>query len=437
MERWLRRLAVVSFSVSSAAMGQSVIAPLPTAPGQPIGATPANAADAGITTGAAGGTETVPQGLAATVPGVSAIEEFLTWGTVHANTHVSYQFLYGTGIQSSPGQPADTITQTVSPGVTVALGPHWVLDYEPSLRFYSDKDFHNTLDHSLSLSGGTTYGNWSFGLSQNYTRTDDPLVQTASQTGVQSCSAALNAAYSFNTKLSLEMDAGVALSFVDGGQVITNALSSTNAPLSDSQSYFGSEWLNYQLDPKVAVAVGLSGGYTSQNGGLDTADEQYLGRVVLRPGPKLTLSADGGVEDRQYLNSDQPDTWTPIFAAAVNYNLFEPTVLSLTAGRSVQPALFQSQIVENTTVGLGIQQKLLGRLQLTLGYTYISSDYIGSKVAGAQRSDQGNSYQAGLSMGFLKHGTVGTFYQYSQNSSNGKGFGYSSNQTGFTLTWAY
>lgn len=423
-------------------MGQSVLAPLPTFPGQPSVPPVANAANMGVTTGAAAGAETVPQGLAATVPGTTAIEELLAWGAVHLKTHVTYQFLYGTGVQSSPGQSQNTITQTVNPGVTLALGPHWILDYEPSLQFYSNDNFHNTFDQLLSLIGRTKYGNWSFGLSQVYSRSDEPTIQTGSQTAIQSYSPTANATYAFNDKWSVEMDAGVSLSFVDGGQVATNgsggALTNTLAggPLSDSQNYFGSQWVNYQIDPAVAVALGVSEGYTDQNGGLKTVDEQYLGRVVLRPGPKLTISADGGVEDRQFLNSGQPDSWTPIFDASAAYHLFEPTTLTMAATRSVQASLFQNQLTDSTIVSLGLRQRLLGKLQLSLGYSYASSDYAGVQSTG-QRSDVGITYSAALSMAFLKHGSIGTFYQHSDNSSNAKGFSYSSNQVGMTLTWAY
>lgn len=434
----LRGLAVLSCSIVSGAMGQSVFVPLPSIPGETPAVPAGNAPSAGVTTGAAGQTEPVSQGLAAAVPGTKAAEDFLTWGALHAKTHVTYQLLFATGVQSSPGQANDTITQTVSPGVALGLGRHWVLDYEPSLRFYSDSHFHNTFDQLLSLNGGVTYGDWAFGLSQAYVRSDEPTVQTGSQTGQQSYTGALNASHTFSDKWSLEMDAGVTLVFVDqSGNQISQTNVPVTPPLSDSQNYFASGWLNYQVDPKIGLAAGVTGGYSAQNGGLSSVNENFMGRIVLHPGEKLTLSADGGVSDTHFLNSDAPDLWSPIYAASATYHLFEPTTFSLAASRSIQPSLFQHQVADNTLVSVGVQQRLVGKLQLSLGYAYTRSDYVSSQLGSTQRADEGNSYQVGLSTSFLTHGSVGTFYQYSENSSSGKGFNFSSNQAGFTLTWAY
>ena len=441
----LRPFAALSCSIAASAMGQSVLSPLPSVPGESIPPPAANPAAAGITTGAATPAEYIPEGPVAALPGTVA-QEFWTWGETHVKTHLTYQLLYGTGIQSSPGQSQNTITHTVNPGVAITLGQHWVLDYEPSLTFFSDSHFHNTFDQSATLSGGTTYGNWSFGLSQNYTRADQPTVETASQTGIQSYTAGLSAVYHFGSKWSLETGGGVALMFVDQNQIKfkfiieTNGVReafTTNSALSDTQTYFGSEWVNYEVNPKVSLAGGVTGGYSDQSSGLTTANEQFLGRIVLHPGAKLALSADGGVEDSRYLNSNQSDLWTPTFAASATYHLFEPTTFILSANRSVDASLFQNQLVEKTGVGLGLQQRLFGKLQLTLGYSHAISDYLGSMSVLSRREDTGDSYQAGLSFAFLKHGSIGTFYEYGQNSSNEGAFGYSSHQAGLTLTWAY
>ncbi len=417
-------------------MGQGILAPLPTIPGESSTAPAANAVTAGITTGAASDTQIVPQGTAATLPGSKEVMDFLTWGAVHAKTHVTYQLLYGTGVLSSPGERSDTATQTINPGVLFALGPHWTLDYEPSLRFFSDKSFHNTVDHSLSLNGTTTYENRTLGLFQNYSRTDEPMVETGGQTGAQTYSGGGSVSYQFDNKWSLDVDAGVTLSFVDQTKD-TGSSNAIPATLSDSQNYYASEWLNYALDPKIGFATGLTEGYSDQNEGISTANEELLGRVTLRPGKKLSLSVDGGVEDQQFLNSDAPDSWSPIFAASVSYHLFDPTMLSLSASRSISASMIQNQIVESTVVNVGLQQQLLKRLQLALSYSYTTSDYSSPVKGVGSREDVGNSYQAALSFGFLKHGSIGTFFQYSQNGSSVSGFSFSSHQVGMTLSWAY
>lgn len=431
VERVLRHLAILSCSVASGAMGQSVLAPLPTVPGQTL--TPmANPAGSGITTGAAAGTEVIPQGTAATLPGL-VTGELLQWADVHVRTHVTYQFLDGTGILSSPGHNDKVVSHTLNPGATVALGPHWSLDYEPTLVYYTQGPFQNSVNQAVYLSGQTTYGNWKLGLTQGYSRSDQPLSQTASQTEMQSYSAGLSADYDFNNKWTLEMNGGADLTFVGAGQNKTNF----EAPLSDNQNYFSSAWMNYQFNSKVASAIGVSAGYSDQNGGFTSVNEQLLGRIILRPGAKLSVSVDGGVQNEQFLNSGGTTLWSPILAASINYHLFDPTTLTLSASRSVEPSLFQNQVTEDTGVSVGLTQRFLHWLQLSLSYSHSISDYIGSTSGSTQRTDTGDTYQASLSATFLRHGSVSTFYQYGRNTSTQQGFDYSSHQVGATLTWAY
>jgi hypothetical protein len=433
VERILRRLAILSCSLASGAMGQSVLAPLPTVPGQTFNPPMADPVTGGISTGAAADTPVIRQGTAATLPGL-VTGELLRWADVHVRTHVTYQFLDGNGIQSSPGQSGSVITHTINPGAAISLGPHWGLDYEPTLVYYSSGRFRNTVNQSVSLTGAASYGNWSFGLSMGYIRSDQPLVQTASQTSSQSYSFGLSANYEFNSKWTLEMNVGGGFTFVGSGQNKTNF----QAPLTDSQNYFGSGWMNYQFNSKVSAAVGLSAGYGDQTGGgFTSVNQQLLGRILLRPGEKLSLSVDGGVENQQFLNTGGVTLWNPVMAASASYAVFEPTTLTLSASRSVQSSLFANQVVENTVVGVGLAQRLLTRLQLSLSYSHSINDYIGSTTGTAQRKDTGDSYQASLGTSFLNHGSISTFYQYGRNSSSQNDFGYSSHQAGVTLTWAY
>lgn len=432
VDRILRRLAILSCSVASGAMGQSVLAPLPTVPGQTPSPPMADPLSGGISTGAAAGTQVAPQGTAAMLPGL-VTGELLRWADVHVRTHVTYQFVDGNGIQSSPGQSGNVITQTINPGATISLGPHWSLDYEPTLVYYSSRQFQNAVNQAVTLVGGSSYGNWVFGLSQGYTRSDAPMVQTASQTAQQSYSAGLNASYAFNERWSIEMNAGAGFTFVGQGQNNTNF----QAPLSDSQSYFSSDWMNYQFNSKASAAVGVSGGYGSQTGGFTSVSEQLLGRVLLLPGGKLSLSADGGVENQQFLNIGGVSLWNPVMDVSASYILFPPTTLTLSASRSVQSSLFANQVTEGTSVSAGLSQRLLGILHLSLAYSYGETDFIGSTSGTAERKDTGDNYSVSLSTSFLHHGSVSTFYQYGRNTSTLAGFSYLSHQAGFTLTWAY
>lgn len=460
---WLPRwLAVVfPFSIAGAALGQGYLVPPPgfggapstPQPGVPTWTTQQAAQQAGdqaassspsstttpgtTTTGTPGETQT-STGQTAVAPASAPVESLMEWGALHLHARMGYQFLYDSGLHDQPGKSTDTYSQTVTPGITIMVGPHVTLDYSPSFRFFSQRGFRDTIDHFVSLTAGASYGEWAFGLSQSYSKTDEPLVQTSSQTDEQDFSTGLNASYHFSDKVSFETSAGLGMSVLGGNQTVQTG--GTNAPLAltDSTAYSLSEWVDYKFDQKLDAGVGVTLSYSEQNGGFRSLSEMYQGRVSWRPGQKLSISLTAGMQDEQFLNSDAPDILTPIFSATAAYQLFEQTMFSITASRSVSASLFQSQVTESTQFGAGIQQRLLGHLQFTAGYSYVLSDYkLTFGKFGIARSDTSSSYSVGLNLPFLKRCNFSTFYSYTQNSSSEKGFAFSSSEAGATLSWAY
>ena len=132
--------------------------------------------------------------------------------------HLDYQFSYGNGIQSSPGQQQNSIVQQVSPGILFNLGDHWTLDYTPTLNFYSSSRFQK---HGGSLRAiGLGNGLWRL-VFQRFTTLMPPRpipnIETAAQTDQQTYSTALNAAYQFNDKMSLDMGLSQNFNYVGNG----------------------------------------------------------------------------------------------------------------------------------------------------------------------------------------------------------------------------
>jgi hypothetical protein len=465
--RWLAVL--FPFSIIGSVFGQGYLVPppgfqgAPSAPtmgnvsgntgavnGQPIGGMNGEAVGTvpGQANGEAGqtGTEGQSSGTAG-APLVAPISNLMQWGALHLHAHAGYQFLYGSGIHSQPGKSTDTFTHTLTPGLSLTVGPHVSLGYSAAIRFYSERDFHNTVDHSATLSAGAAYGDWTFGVSQSFSISDEPLVQTSSQTQQKDYSAGLTASYEANDKLTLTTTAGAALLYVGGNNtsiVRTNDSGEpvpppqSQLPLSDSQSYSAGETLLYDFDEKLSGGFGVTVDYSEQSGGFKSVDEQYQGHVNWHPGAKLSALLSGGFEHQQFLNSNAQDAWNPIFSAMVGYQLFKPTSLSLSANRSVSSSLFQNQIMESTALGIGLQQRFLGKLELALGFGYTISDYkVTTANLATARSDSGTSFSAALSFPFLTRCGFAAFYEFSQNTSSQGGFGYSSDQVGMTLSWAY
>lgn len=356
--------------------------------------------------------------------GLSGNRELLNYGLIHLRPHFSYTFMYADGIQPQPGQPSDTFSHSISPGLLFELGPHWTLDYTPSLQFYSNRRFQDSVAHSVSLAGQTTYKDWNLGISQGYSSSSSALIETGSQTDQENYSTSLSAAHQFNTKLSLELGLAQNFRFADR---FTNL-----------REWSTSDWLNYQLLPRLSAGVGGGLGYDDVSLGSNMLYEQAQGRIIWLLGTKLSLTVSGGIDDRQLLDSESGDLINPIFGASIQYHLFEPTTFSLSATRTVNASYFENQASENTSVSAGIQQRLLGKLQLGINGGHATADYVAtSSQISANRSDDYYFYGAQLNLAILKRGTIGVFYQHSENSSNQGGFGYSSNQSGVTIGYAF
>jgi len=350
------------------------------------------------------------------------------WGQITFHPHLAYQFLYGNGIQSQPGRQQKTIIQDISPGLGFDMGDHWKLDYTPTAVIYSDKNFRNTVDHAIGLTGGTDYEDWTFGLSQNVALSSDPQVQTAAQTDQQTYETALSASYRFNGATSLELGISQDFRFVQG---ITNALSS-------SRDWATMDWLNYQWGPNIGTAGGVGFGYTAVDVGSDMTYEQLQGRLTLGVTSKINLSLAGGAEIRQFLDTSAPNLVNPIFEATLRYQPVEVTTLSLGATRTTSSSYYQNQVTDNTTLSASVRQRFLGRFYLGLSGGYTKTTYQASAPGVSVNSELNYHYfRADLSTGFLKRGTASVFYSMSRNSSSQAGFGYSSDQVGFSLAYSY
>src|ERR1017187_8925850 len=190
-----------------------------------------------------------------------ALPPLLRWGLLTIQPHLYYGLSYGDGIQATAGQPTNSFMNELDPGVLLRWGDHWSLDYTPMLRFYSSSDLRNTFDNAVTLSGGTTYEDWKFGLGQTYASSSDPIIETASQTDQQTFSTLLSADWRMNSKTSLELGLSQNLRMFDQ--------SSGGQQLNDYNSWSTMDWLNYQFWPGFGAAIGAGFEYVNVSVGPD------------------------------------------------------------------------------------------------------------------------------------------------------------------------
>jgi hypothetical protein len=354
----------------------------------------------------------------------------LQWGMLNLRPHILYQFLYGDGIQTKPGEQTTTAINAISPGLLLGLGRHVTLDYTPTWRFYSSREFQDSLDHNVVLTYGAAYEDWVLGLSQGYISSSAPRVETGTQTTEESYLTALTASYRFNSKMSMDLTINQSFTSSEG--------SATNAVLTGNREWSTLDWLNYQFWSRLDVGIGAGVGYSDVDIGPDATYERLEGRISWRATDKLSLLMHGGVEDRQFLSGAAGNLINPIVGASVAYQPFETTILTLNVNRTVNTSVLANQSTEITSFGGSLSQRLLKRLHLNLGGGYNRTQYVSSEMgASVIRKDDYYFFNTRLSWTILKRGTISLTYQFSDNSSSDKDLTFSSNQIGVELGFRY
>jgi hypothetical protein len=347
------------------------------------------------------------------------------YGPITLHPHVSYQFTYGNGLQSSPGTQHKSAVHNFAPGIGLELGRHWQLDYTPSFIFYSDPSFRNVVDQNIVLNGATAYEDWLLALQQTVSLTEDPQVATASQVNQQNYLTTFNARYILNSENSLDFNVA---------QNIQNS-----EDFQSSQDWSVMNWLDHQWGPNLSLGGGIGGGYVNVNLGTDMTYEQFQGRILWKVAHKINLAINGGGELRQFLGSTQSSLFSPVYGVAITYQPTETTTIIINASRNVSVSYFENTITDASSFNGTITQRLLKSYFLSLAGGYSYTRYKASAAGGVQagRLDQYYYYTVSLGTGFLKRGTASVFYTYSTNGSNVPGFGYNSDQVGFNISYRY
>jgi hypothetical protein len=405
----IKALLVGLFALNRNVKAQDVLVPLPQSPDQTPSALQSYQASE-MDVFAANKTQTESQPF--------------QWETLTLRPHPFYQFLYGDGIQAGTNQLVNTTIQQISPGALLEMGSHWTLDYSPVWTIYSNNKLRNTFGQTFKLMGGTAYNDWVLGISQGYSDSTSPSVETAAQTRQQTYNTVVNAAYTINSKMSLDL--AVNQNFVSADQ------------FSSYQEWSTLDWLNYQFWPRLNAAVGVGGGYDNEDASPDMTFEQLQGRVNWRAADKISIQLHGGVEDRQFLSGGAADLINPVFDVTIQYQPFEQTKISLTGERVVSASYLQSsQVTENTGVSAGLNQRLVKKFFLDLSGGYQAVKYISSSSSVASRKDDYDYLNAQLSYAFLKRGTIAVFYQISRDDSSVQGYSFTSHQVGFSIGFRY
>ena len=370
--------------------------------------------------------EPYPEGVippGESVPGAIPEGSPFQVGPVTLHPHVYYRFLYATRVQSSPGRTRSTIVQDIAPGLLSVIGRHWTLNYTPYWVLYSNPQFRDRFQQSVGLGGETTLENWALALSQGYVSYTPILIETGRQTGLEIYSTTLRAVDRVNRNMSLEFTGSQNFRLAPG--------------FIDTREWSTRDWLDYRFWP-FSASLGGGFGYVNVQPGFDQTFEQYMGRVRWQLTDKIAFQVEGGVEDRQSTAPGAAARINSIGSGLVDYRPFEVTTLELRVDRHVSTSFFTNQVVEVTSFGGILNQRLLEKLFLHVEGGYGMPAYVAvAKGANAGRRDKFYYVNTKLSSPFLKRGTISFVYRIYNNDSNRSEFRFSGNQVGFEIAYQY
>jgi hypothetical protein len=352
---------------------------------------------------------------------------------------VSGTVYYDDNINSTRSNRLKDVTWTIAPGFAAtarSAGPDreklLTLEYTPAFRFFADHDELNSIDHAARIAGRLKGDKLTIGFDQHFLVASQPVQDVGGRADQFIAATHLTSEWRLGYKTSLEVDAALTLSDYD--------------QLNSSRDWSNSDWLNYQLSPKLSLGLGLVLGYldvlpaTNQPSGRnpDQNYEQLRVRAVSFVTEKLNMSASVGAELRQY-RGGVDDTLTPVWDVAGTYRPWRDTTITLSVFQSYyNSAQLDDQNYLATGAGASIAQRLSDRFVATIGGNYRRSDYEAT-VAGVAsgRLDDLFRGRVGLDAYITPRWSAGIYYAYERNNSNDSIFSYRKNQFGLQSSWSF
>jgi hypothetical protein len=345
-------------------------------------------------------------------------------GPVELHPRLSYSHMFSDGLPVGGNERTSSQVRTTAAGISADLGQYWTFDYSPTWVSYDSGKMSDSFDQSFDLSGAKSFQDLSFQLSQSYSDVNTTLVETARQTEQQSWGTHLGVGYNYSPKLKLH----ISLSVTERSANLTPTV----------RSWSAQPGLSLQVSPRLTVGLGAGFKYSQIVDATDNYGENFNANVNWRPSDKISISLATGVQSIRSESATGRDLSTPTLDAALAYQPFQTTSVSLGVSRSVSNSYFKDLVTENLRWNLGVQQRLLGRFYLSASYSRSESDYKATNAQGAAgRTDQVEAISTRVSTRLVKRISVSATYQQSKNTSNNADFTFTSDQYGGEVSWSF
>ncbi len=360
----------------------------------------------------------------------------LNWGRLNFHGGITGTVAYDDLVEvDQNGDPNDDVTWVISPFASVETeGPNarsLRAYYRPGLRFFTDHSDLNTVDHSGVLDLRWPLNRLSLSLAQNVNVASVVVRDIANRAKQLTFGTIGSADYELSERTSLQLNLTYDR-YGYSGQV------SGARNLIDSQQFGQQVFADYHWTSKLSTGMGAS--FTQ----LDVEDAPFQmsegpeWRVNYSPTPDLTVSANVGVQFRQF-DSDRSGTVEPVMRIKSSYTPRPGTVLGLEAHRTeFASGLHAGQnFIETGFLGT-VNQVLFSRLTGTLAAGYNFADYVATtQGVQANRTDSYYTVRSALDWNFTGNWSSGIFFEHTSNNSDQGGFDYDHNIVGLRAGWAF
>lgn len=235
------------------------------------------------------------------------------------------------------------------------------ISYDPTIQRFASNTSQDAVDENLLISGSYQVSKVVVQGSFQYQTLSNADIDVGDRVNRTLYTGTLSGLYTVDDKTSFESN------FVTNS-VEYDKLYQSSVEVSDSN------YLDYQLAPKTNVAVGIDLGYLMPELSANQFYQQFLGRVRWAASDKLYANLTAGVEFREA--NDGTSKVEVVFDGLMNYAPFDGTRVLFAAKRAANPASDElGQDIVVTSVTLGVQQRLFGRVYASASAVYANSDY--------------------------------------------------------------
>lgn len=348
--------------------------------------------------------------------------------------------------KGNAGRDHDWIS-TIKPGLRLNAGDvaqreasYFDANYDASIIRFASYTGADAVDHNGSVELGTKLGSMGLKLNQALSSFSDASQQTLAANArvkrkIWDTKASAEYTVSEKTSASLEFAQSIndypAVNFVD------------------SVDRSGAVWLDYQMLPKLRVGLGGGGGYQQIDNTATTVNPNsvyYNGKLRMdwRATDKLTVRANGGLEERHYQGVNL-DRLGLVFGVTADWRAGEKTTVTLSAQRGQKPSNSNGDTSnEETSLTLGIKHRLVDQWTISLDSGYSFSHYTATQSGqpvsvGAIRNDEYYYLKPGVAYRFAERAQASVFYQYRRNNSDlaNNGNDFYNNQLGVELSYRF